>query len=194
MLDECLNVRASKENHLNPLIFASLEKYSCEAFFAWAIACGNRRGFFKRVLKVWPYDGTKFITNFLDSECLCAFDIRSLEETDSVIMDGVDLQERIGGALFVAGVDRLAIISSSEGFPLERDLTIVSSIPVVVPRPRASVAAVLRGDVDFSGEIDLLDIMPFIRVLQFGAFQSEADTNCDTVVDFADILPFIAIL
>jgi hypothetical protein len=31
-------------------------------------------------------------------------------------------------------------------------------------------------------------------VLQTGAFQAEADTNCDTNVDFGDIPPFIAIL
>ena len=33
-----------------------------------------------------------------------------------------------------------------------------------------------------------------IAILQAGAFQAEADANCDLAVDFADIPAFIAIL
>ena len=50
------------------------------------------------------------------------------------------------------------------------------------------------GDVDQDGEVDFLDISPFITVLSSGEFQAEADCNEDGEVDFLDIAPFIVIL
>ena len=44
------------------------------------------------------------------------------------------------------------------------------------------------------GDVDFLDITPFILVLQSNVFQAEADCNCDTNVGFLDIAPFVAIL
>jgi hypothetical protein len=52
----------------------------------------------------------------------------------------------------------------------------------------------LKGDVDLSGEVDFLDISPFIDALAVGGTQPEADCNCDGAVDFLDINPFIGIL
>ncbi len=55
-------------------------------------------------------------------------------------------------------------------------------------------AEIICGDVDQDGDVDFLDIDPFIDVLMSGAFLAEADVNKDGVVDFADIPPFISIL
>ena len=55
---------------------------------------------------------------------------------------------------------------------------------------------ILKGDVNLDGEVNFLDILPFIRFLKadgFG-FQAEADINCDNVVNFLDIQPFIDVL
>jgi len=55
---------------------------------------------------------------------------------------------------------------------------------------------ILKGDVNLDGEVNFLDIMPFISFLTadgFG-FQAEADINCDDMVNFFDIQPFIDIL
>ena len=50
----------------------------------------------------------------------------------------------------------------------------------------------LLGDVNMSGNVDFLDISPFIAVLSAnGSFQVEADCNEDGTVDFLDIAPFI---
>ena len=56
------------------------------------------------------------------------------------------------------------------------------------------LTATLRGDVDLNGDVNFLDISPFIVLLQSGAFQAEADVNGDLTVDFGDISPFISIL
>jgi beta-glucanase (GH16 family) len=53
---------------------------------------------------------------------------------------------------------------------------------------------VLLGDVDLSGDVNFLDISPFIAVLSSGGFQAEADCNQDEEVNFLDISPFIAVL
>ncbi len=53
---------------------------------------------------------------------------------------------------------------------------------------------VLLGDVSRDGEVNFLDIAPFIGVLTANGFQAEADTNGDGVVNFLDIASFILIL
>ena len=55
-------------------------------------------------------------------------------------------------------------------------------------------ASVLLGDVNMDGEIDFLDITPFISILSTGGFQEEADIDQNGVVDFMDISPFIELL
>ena len=42
-----------------------------------------------------------------------------------------------------------------------------------------------------NGDVDFLDISPFIGRLSDGTYQFEADMNDDEVVDFLDISPFI---
>ena len=53
---------------------------------------------------------------------------------------------------------------------------------------------VLLGDVNLDGEVDFLDISPFILILSTGDFQPEADIDESGSVDFLDISPFIIIL
>jgi len=54
--------------------------------------------------------------------------------------------------------------------------------------------AILLGDVNRDGIINVLDITPFINVLSSGGFQIEADVNGDGVVNILDIMPFITAL
>ena len=53
---------------------------------------------------------------------------------------------------------------------------------------------ILLGDVNLDGEVNFLDISPFIVVLSTGVFQAEADVDQSGNVDFLDISPFIAVL
>lgn len=50
------------------------------------------------------------------------------------------------------------------------------------------------GDVDCDGVVNMLDIAPFIAVLQSGVYSLKADVNLDGVVNFSDIAPFITLL
>ena len=54
--------------------------------------------------------------------------------------------------------------------------------------------ALMLGDVNQDCEVNMLDIAPFIVVLQSNAFQAEADCNEDSGVNFLDIIAFIDIL
>ena len=58
----------------------------------------------------------------------------------------------------------------------------------------SQIAAPNLGDANQDGEVNFLDINPFIALLSSNTFLEQADTNEDGVVDFLDIAPFIAIL
>lgn len=58
----------------------------------------------------------------------------------------------------------------------------------------AEVEPPLLGDLNQNGEVNFLDIAPFVQRLATGTFQVEADINQNGEVNFADISPFIEIL
>ena len=53
---------------------------------------------------------------------------------------------------------------------------------------------VLLGDVNQDKSVDLLDVAPFVDLINAGKFQEEADINQDGVVDLLDVAPFVALL
>ena len=55
-------------------------------------------------------------------------------------------------------------------------------------------AGMAGGDVNFDGDINLLDVAPFVAILQSDVFLQEADINGDGVNDLLDIGPFVEIL
>ena len=57
-----------------------------------------------------------------------------------------------------------------------------------------SDTGILLGDANCDGEINFLDITPFILLLSNGGFKVQADVDMSGEVDFLDIAPFIAIL
>ena len=52
----------------------------------------------------------------------------------------------------------------------------------------------LLGDANCDGEVNFLDITPFITLLTSGDFKPEADVDMNGEIDFLDIPPFIALL
>ena len=50
----------------------------------------------------------------------------------------------------------------------------------------------LLGDVNLDGEVNGLDVDPFVDVLLSGPYQAEADMNLDAVVNGLDVDPFVA--
>lgn len=54
--------------------------------------------------------------------------------------------------------------------------------------------ATLLGDVNLDGVVDLLDVGPFVSVIQNVQFQQEADIDGNGVVDLLDVGPFVSLL
>ena len=52
--------------------------------------------------------------------------------------------------------------------------------------------ATLRGDMNRDGEVNGLDVDPFVNVLLNGLYQAEADLNGDNGIDGLDVDPFVA--
>ena len=52
----------------------------------------------------------------------------------------------------------------------------------------------LVGDINGDGNIDLLDVMPFVDAIANGEVSCEADINGDGAVDLLDVQPFIDLL
>ena len=73
----------------------------------------------------------------------------------------------IGGGFFLYNIDNIVVVS---------------------------MAPIILGDINQDGLVNLLDVEPFIGVINSGTFQSEADCNEDGVVNLLDVEPFIALL
>ena len=56
------------------------------------------------------------------------------------------------------------------------------------------IVPALLGDCNFDGEVNFLDISPFITVLSMNDYLEEADINENGLVNFLDISPFINLL
>ena len=57
-----------------------------------------------------------------------------------------------------------------------------------------SNAKVVLGDVNLDGEVNLLDVPPFVDLLTTSGYQTEADINQDGAVDLLDVEPFVDLL
>lgn len=53
---------------------------------------------------------------------------------------------------------------------------------------------VLLGDVNLDGEVNLLDVGPFVDLISLNTFQDEADINLDGAVNLLDVGPFVDLL
>ena len=53
---------------------------------------------------------------------------------------------------------------------------------------------VYLGDVNQDGVVNLLDVAPFVDLLNSGGYMLQADINCDGAVDLLDVAPFIDLL
>ena len=57
-----------------------------------------------------------------------------------------------------------------------------------------NIVEAIQGDVNQDGQVDLLDVQPFVGLIQSSTYQPEADINGDGMVTLLDINPFIDIL
>ena len=56
----------------------------------------------------------------------------------------------------------------------------------------AASARIINGDVNFDGEVNGLDVDPFVEAVLGGGYAAPADMNGDGAVDGLDVDPFVA--
>ena len=88
------------------------------------------------------------------------------------------------------GLSPNSIFTSDDGFEFQ----IIYNTTADFIRIVAQGPDVLLGDVNMDGEVNLLDVGPFVAALTAGTFILEADTNQDGNVDLLDVGPFVDIL
>ena len=52
----------------------------------------------------------------------------------------------------------------------------------------------ILGDINGDGNVNLIDVEPFVALLVAGRFQTAADINCDGAVDLLDVGAFVDLL
>ena len=65
-----------------------------------------------------------------------------------------------------------------------------ADVSVLINQP----GTVLLGDINCDGEVNLLDVAPFVDALISGMFEPKADINQDGTVDLLDVGPFVDLL
>lgn len=61
-------------------------------------------------------------------------------------------------------------------------------------RANVSDGTCMPGDVNLDGEVNLLDVTPFVDAVTNASTQCEADVNQDGFVDLLDVTPFVELL
>jgi len=72
---------------------------------------------------------------------------------------------------------------------VQSDYGVANLVITVTGQPQ-----ITHGDINLDGDVNFLDITPFIAVLTTGEFQAQADCDGSGEIDFLDITPFIATL
>lgn len=127
--------------------------------------------------------GISFFSPDADVICQCSGDTGSILLPDELLsstgrLSGFDTEERDD------------LITSAQGEIIISSVTLVS----YTERAELSIIAVLLGDTNLDGFVDLLDVMPFVELLTGGGYLPHADINEDEVVDLLDVAPFIDLL
>jgi len=91
-----------------------------------------------------------------------------------------------GGAFFIPIFGTATIDANELDLP-----TTFSGMAIRITAPDDGI---LKGDVNGDGNIDLLDVGPFVDAVSSPNFVPAADVNCDGVVNLLDIQPFIDLI
>ena len=58
----------------------------------------------------------------------------------------------------------------------------------------SELAGIQLGDVNLDGDVNLLDVAPFVELLNIGGYRKQADINQDGSLDLLDVSGFIELL
>jgi hypothetical protein len=118
-----------------------------------------------------------------DSEVVTLW-VDPVDELSTPVIDAVsaDLLNRGGGRITAVSIRGEQMLGHPAFFD---DLRVGTSFAAVIP-------GLLLGDVNLDGEVNGLDVDPFVEVLLSGPYRTEADMNEDQVVNGLDVDPFVA--
>ena len=88
-----------------------------------------------------------------------------------------------GEVQIVTVTDESLCVNGSEAFEVAHSLVTVNV-----------GQSILVGDVNLDGEVNLLDVQPFVDALIAMEYLPQADINFDGLLDLQDVAPFVAIL
>lgn len=117
------------------------------------------------------------------------------------VLDGVPLDDGLAVDDALTIVDRAVTLSGqlTDGSAFSFDLNPANDTEIDYFDPSATLTvtltpATILGDCNFDGDVNFLDITPFIVALTSDTYQAEADCNLDGEVNTLDIASLIAIL
>jgi hypothetical protein len=117
-----------------------------------------------------------------DSEVVTLW-VDPVDELSTPVINGVatDFLNRGGGKITAVSIRGEQMSGNPAFFD---NLRVGASFAAVIPEP-------LLGDVNLDGEVNGLDVDPFVDILLNGPYQPEADMNEDEVVNGLDVEPFV---
>ena len=127
--------------------------------------------------------GVSFVSPTPDVECQCL-------GTSGRIVLPIGVDQATGRLSGLDTEDREDLVTGSQGDVIVSDLTLVT----LTVRAELSIVAIVQGDTNLDGLVDLLDVAPFIDLLTSGGFLPQADVNQDGAVDLLDVVPFVELL
>ncbi len=111
-----------------------------------------------------------------------------------VSLDVDDLQGVIGGSDNVLFVGLIEATTPFDNAQLRYDASAINAITFNIDDVTTARDALILGDVNGDGKVNLLDVAPFIALIANSQFQAEADINMDGAVNLLDVDPFVQIL
>ena len=131
-----------------------------------------------------------------------------LQNTGPVILDnGFDQQANaflFGRVDFeVIGLGRVDILIGRGQLGIAQSAPVIPNLGAEFVQPTFGSASIvtgkldqpfLRGDVNFDGEVNLLDVDPFVNFPNSAPLNINADINGDGQLDLLDVAPFVALL
>ena len=142
-------------------------------------------------------------------------DVRLEENIDCNLQFGIEYFEADDATLITEELQSIDLATTGDGLSFSMTSSVVEGAAFVRPIVRfgdvvstadgqencfvflTSLCAnfeILLGDVNLDGEVNLLDVAPFVELITSAGFLAEADINMDGSVNLLDVEPFVAIL
>ena len=178
--------------------FSGMDNPTLNGSASEALGFGINSGGFDDGFAAFDADFNESATIFFSQDLFIeAIDLQSLD-----FFGGATDEFRVGDVLIndfqTASNDVFSFVDSAnpDGMFLEAGQTLLleATDGAVAVQTLTVQIPILIGDVNCDGNIDLLDVGPFVDAIIAGVFDPKADINGDGMVDLLDVGPFVTIL